>query len=137
MPRGRPPRTLDEKALERIREMRACGVSVEDCAAIEKIALATLYKLARPELEAGKAEGIKIATGQLMKSIKQGNVASIIFFLKTQAGWREVQRIESVAEVTHKGIIKEEPLDEREWDRIFSETDGSVGTPTGTPTRSH
>lgn len=137
MPRGRPPRTLDDKALERIREMRACGVSVEDCAAIEKIALATLYKLARPELEAGKAEGIKIATGQLMKSIKQGNVASIIFFLKTQAGWREVQRIESVAEVTHKGIIKEEPLDEREWDRIFSETDGSVGTPTGTPARSH
>ena len=32
--------------------------------------------------------------GQLMSAIRNGNVASIMFFLKTQCGWRETQHIE-------------------------------------------
>lgn len=32
--------------------------------------------------------------GQLMTAIRNGNVASIMFFLKTQCGWRETQHIE-------------------------------------------
>lgn len=135
-PRGRPARTLDDAALERIKKMRSCGLTVEECAAIEKMCVNTLKKLAAEELEEGKASGIALVANHLMTAIRQGNVAAMMFFLKTQAGWREVQRIESVAEVTHKGIIKEEPLDEREWDRIFSDED-SLGSTTRTPTRAN
>lgn len=32
--------------------------------------------------------------GQLMTAIRNGNVAATMFFLKTQCGWRETQRLE-------------------------------------------
>lgn len=37
----------------------------------------------------GKAKAIAKASGKLMKMVHDGNLTAIIFFLKTQAGWRE------------------------------------------------
>lgn len=37
----------------------------------------------------GKSSGIKDATELLWKSMKQGNLAAITFYLKTQAKWQE------------------------------------------------
>jgi hypothetical protein len=46
-----------------------------------------------PEIEAsyrkGKARAIAFTSKSLMKNIAAGKEASIIFFLKTQAGWKE------------------------------------------------
>ena len=50
----------------------------------------------------GKAKAIATIAGNLIKSAKSGNTAAQIFYLKTQAGWRdkveEAGGAESVAE---------------------------------------
>lgn len=45
-------------------------------------------------IKRGKAKGIAVVTNALMKKIKEGNVTAMIFFLKSQAGWRESQSID-------------------------------------------
>ena len=40
-------------------------------------------------IKRGKAKGIALVTNKLMESIKGGNMTGMIFFLKTQAGWKE------------------------------------------------
>ena len=47
-------------------------------------------------IKRGKAKGIALVTNKLMESIKGGNMTGMIFFLKTQAGWKET----NVQEVT-------------------------------------
>lgn len=138
MPRGCPAKLSDEEK-QRIKAMRGCGLTVEEIASIHNISKTTLYKLCADELDQGKASGKLLVANKLMDAIKKGNVTAMIFYLKTQGEWREVQRIESVAEVHHKGIIKEEPLSDAEWERTFgagADADG-MGSAGGTPTRSH
>lgn len=43
----------------------------------------------------GKAKAIASIGGNLIKTAKNGNVAAQIFYLKTQAGWKETKIIES------------------------------------------
>lgn len=43
--------------------------------------------------------------GKLMTAIENGNVASIMFFLKTQCGWRETQKVE--VETTNDVDVRE------------------------------
>ncbi|HHF7111073.1 TPA: LuxR C-terminal-related transcriptional regulator [Haemophilus influenzae] len=45
-------------------------------------------------IKKGKAKGIAVVTNALMKKIKAGNVAAMIFFLKTQGGWKENNQLE-------------------------------------------
>lgn len=40
-------------------------------------------------IKRGKAKGIAHVTAQLLKNIDNSNVTAQIFYLKTQAGWRE------------------------------------------------
>jgi hypothetical protein len=47
----------------------------------------------------GKAAGIKEAAGLLWSRMREGDTTSIIFYLKTQAGWSEKQQ----HEITNKG----------------------------------
>ncbi|OOF39887.1 LuxR family transcriptional regulator [Rodentibacter rarus] len=49
-------------------------------------------------IKRGKAKGIAIVTNKLMGQIKSGNTTAMIFFLKSQAGWKETQITE------HAGI---------------------------------
>lgn len=46
------------------------------------------------KVNAIKAKQKEFVEGQLMTAIRNGNVAAMMFFLKTQAGWRETQKIE-------------------------------------------
>lgn len=47
--------------------------------------------------------------GKLMTAIENGNVASIMFFLKTQCGWRETQKVEveNTNDVDVREMLKE------------------------------
>ena len=51
-------------------------------------------------IKKGKAKGIALVTNKLMESIKGGNMTGMIFFLKTQAGWKETNVQE------HTGSVK-------------------------------
>jgi hypothetical protein len=48
----------------------------------------------------GKAAGIKEAAGLLWSRMRDGDTSSIIFYLKTQAGWSEKQQHEITTKAT-------------------------------------
>ena len=42
-------------------------------------------------IKRGKAKGIAMVTNELLKNIQLGNVTAQIFYLKSQAGWKEAK----------------------------------------------
>jgi hypothetical protein len=58
-------------------------------AQIVKISEPTLRKNFRKELDTSKARANAIVSQALFKKAKDGNVIAQIFWLKTQAGWKE------------------------------------------------
>lgn len=47
----------------------------------------------------GKAKAIEEVGGHLLEQARDGNTTAIIFYLKTQAGWKETQKLE------HEGVM--------------------------------
>lgn len=100
---GRPAKTLTD-------EQRA---EVETLAAVlTQDQMADYFGITRPTLAAmmerdedislrykrGKARAIGSVAKSLITKAREGDTASMIFFLKTQAGWRETHRIEGAGE---------------------------------------
>ena len=56
-------------------------------------------------IKKGKAKANVFVGGKLMQKIKNGDTASIIFYLKTRCGWKETQKIE--ADVTQREKVPE------------------------------
>lgn len=89
--RPRPP--ILETDLPRVRRMASLGMNVGQIAAIFGYSRKQFLTLRKryPELDAaftgGIAEGLELVTGKLRDAIDEGNLAAIIFFLKTRAGW--------------------------------------------------
>lgn len=88
-PVGRQPVIFTNEDKEKIEELAGLGLTNEQIAKYYKVCLNTLLKNCSIELELGKAKGLSIVTGELMKAIKNGNVTAMIFYLKTQARWKE------------------------------------------------
>ena len=65
------------------------GISDETLANYEKKSLEFMEAIKR-----GKALGIANMADRLMQQADSGNVAATIFYLKSQAGWKETQTIE-------------------------------------------
>lgn len=91
--------------LAKVESLAANGLTQEQIALALGISESTLQKRKRESTEftaaikRGKAKGIAVVTNKLMESIKAGNMTGMIFFLKTQAGWKETQ----IQEVTGAG----------------------------------
>ena len=81
--------------LKQVESLAANGLTQEQIAAALGISESTLHKRKQENTEftaaikRGKAKGIALVTNKLMESIKGGNMTAMIFFLKTQAGWKE------------------------------------------------
>ena len=81
--------------LKQVESLAANGLTQEQIAAALGISESTLHKRKKENTEftaaikRGKAKGIALVTNKLMESIKAGNMTGMIFFLKTQAGWKE------------------------------------------------
>ena len=88
--------------LKQVESLAANGLTQEQIAAALGISESTLHQRKRDcadfaaAIKRGKAKGIALVTNKLMESIKGGNMTGMIFFLKTQAGWKET----NVQEVT-------------------------------------
>lgn len=86
--------TLTDEQVAKI-EMLAQYLTLEQIADHLGICRKTLLNKRKehPEIEAsyrkGKAKAIETTAQSLMSNIAAGKEASIIFFLKTQAGWKE------------------------------------------------
>lgn len=81
--------------LNKVESLAANGLTQEQIAAALGISESTLTKRKKENtdftdaIKRGKAKGIALVTNKLMESIKNGNMTGMIFFLKTQAGWKE------------------------------------------------
>ena len=81
--------------LKQVESLAANGLTQEQIAAALGISESTLHKRKQENtdftaaIKRGKAKGIALVTNKLMESIKGGNMTGMIFFLKTQAGWKE------------------------------------------------
>lgn len=49
-------------------------------------------------IKKGKAKGIATVSSKLFEKIETGDTTSIIFFLKTQGGWKEASKVEHTIE---------------------------------------
>lgn len=99
--------------LAKVESLAANGLTQEQIAAALGISESTLTKRKRESadftdaIKRGKAKGIALVTNKLMESIKGGNMTGMIFFLKTQAGWKET----TVQEHTGKdGAVLQAPV---------------------------
>ena len=81
--------------LAKVESLAANGLTDEQIASALGISRTTLANRKRENeqfvqaIKRGKAKGIALVTNKLMESIKGGNMTAMIFFLKTQAGWKE------------------------------------------------
>lgn len=86
---GRPPYIKKEDDAKLVEALAIAGVTQSLIAQIVKISEPTLRKNFRKELDTSKARANAIISQALFKKAKDGNVVAQIFWLKTQAGWKE------------------------------------------------
>ena len=86
---SRKPFIVNDAMREKVRYLAGVGVPQDDIAKIIGCAPKTLRKRFRDELDRGVAEANATMAGYLFAAAKAGNIAAIIFWLKTRARWRE------------------------------------------------
>ena len=83
--------TLETKA--KVNALSSFGITRAKIAKYIGISVPTLDKYYEEELETALIDKIvAVANALYSNAVDKGNVAAQIFFLKTQAGWREVDR---------------------------------------------
>ena len=74
---------------EKVKYLAGVGVPQSDIAKIIGCAPKTLRRRFRDELDRGVAEANATVAGYLFNAARTGNIAAIIFWLKSRARWRE------------------------------------------------
>ena len=74
---------------EKVRYLAGVGVPQDAIAKIIGCAPKTLRKRFRDDLDRGVAEATATIAGYLFAAARAGNIAAIIFWLKTRGQWRE------------------------------------------------
>ncbi|MGL4234090.1 MAG: hypothetical protein ACRCWJ_22235 [Casimicrobium sp.] len=87
MPGKKKPTDEDKKLVE---NMAGVGLPYQMIADIIDYDKDTLVKHFRRELSRGKAKSTAAVANSLYKKAISGDTASMIFWLKAQAGWREL-----------------------------------------------
>ena len=86
---GRPEYEKTKDHTKLVEALTIAGVTQQLIANILKISEPTLRKHYREQLDTSKARANAIISQALFKKAKDGNVVAQIFWLKTQAGWKE------------------------------------------------
>ena len=107
---GRPRKTLTPEQVEQVGKL-ASVLKLEDIADFLGISDDTLRRRMHEDpnilraYKGGKQRAIAGVATSLLQQARDGNITAMIFYLKTQAGWRETQNME------HSGGIVIEFLD--------------------------
>lgn len=109
---GRPKTILTEKQIEEVAELSQ-RLTIGQIADYLGIGETTFYEIQKrqPEVSVaykkGKQKAVNWVTSKLMEKIADGDTASTLFYLKTQAGWSEKQYLDvtSNASATLQPII--------------------------------
>ena len=120
---GRPPYFKTDEDAKTVEALAIAGVKQSLIADIVKISEPTLRKNFRRELDTSKARANAIISQALFKKAKDGNVVAQIFWLKTQAGWKEKNALALTGKDGDKLFTEERQLIEIR--KIFEEIDFS------------
>ena len=120
---GRPPYIKTDEDAKTVEALAIAGVKQSLIADIVKISEPTLRKNFRKELDTSKARANAIISQALFKKAKDGNVVAQIFWLKTQAGWKEKNALELTGKDGDKLFTEERQLIEIR--KVFEEIDFS------------
>jgi hypothetical protein len=113
---GRPPTVLNDEEVAQVEALGAV-LSIEQIADYFGIAKTTFYAIMerQPEVslryKRGKAKAIGIVSQGLLKKAREGDNTAAIFYLKTQAGWRETSVIDNTSSdgsMAVDGLTKED-----------------------------
>ena len=118
---GRPQFIKKDEDKKTVEALAIAGVTQRVIAQIVKISEPTLRKHFREELDTSKARANAVISQALFKNAKDGNVAAQIFWLKTQAGWRETNYHELTGKDGDK--LFDEPKQLIEIRKVFDEID--------------
>ncbi len=99
---------------EQIEELEHLGstLSVDQCADYFGVAKQTFYNILERQPEAGrryrlgKAKMVVDMGQSIIKQGREGNIQALMFYLKTQAGWRETNVTEHTGDVTLRTITR-------------------------------
>ena len=101
---GRPELTLTDEQKEQVEKLAAV-LSTEQLADFLGIGRSTFYEIMKRDEDVsgrykkGRAKAIGSVAKNLVQKAMSGDNAAMIFYLKTQAGWKETQAIE------HSGTV--------------------------------
>jgi transposase len=87
----------DDSSRKLVRSLSAVGIRYVDIATKLDITDDTLRKHYKKELEEGRIDANASIGQGLFAQAKNGNVAAMIFWLKTRAGWKETNVTEIAA----------------------------------------
>jgi hypothetical protein len=93
---SRVPHEPTQHSRELVRLHTTVGTTQAHIAQILGIDLKTLRKWYRHDLDLSKARANATIGGALFNKAKGGDTAAMIFWMKTQAGWREKERGEGL-----------------------------------------
>jgi hypothetical protein len=97
---GRPRKELTGEQVEQVEKMAGCGLTLEQIAYCLDISDDTLQRRfqERPEVlrayKVGKAKAIRAVANTVYLKAVAGEGAFPFFYMKTQANWRETNRME-------------------------------------------
>ena len=98
---GRPAKTLTERQREEV-ETLAPFLSTDQIADYFGIGRTTFYAMMERDSDIserykrGRAKVVADISNSLIMKAREGDNACMFFYLKTQAGWRETDRVEHV-----------------------------------------
>lgn len=93
-----PKYEATEEMRERVQQLAGMGTRFEDIALYIGISQPTLKKYYKEELELGRIKANAAIAQTLFQKAQDGDTTACIFWLKTRANWREVQRTELTGE---------------------------------------
>lgn len=105
---GRPFHVPTDENRKNVETLYGYGLTQEEVAAFLKISIDTLFKYYQPELDIGFAKTKGFVLNKLFGNIKEGKEASIFFWLKTRAGFKETNSVE------HSGLMIEVNVSKKE-----------------------
>lgn len=100
---GRPRIELTDEQKKEVKTLAAV-LTTEQIADYFGIGRRTFYDIMERDEEVsaqykkGKAQAIGTVAQNLIQQARDGNASAAMFFLKTQAGWKETQRVEGAGD---------------------------------------
>jgi hypothetical protein len=94
----KPPHAPTDATRQTVQLHTMVGTTQADIARVLEIDEKTLRKYYRDELDLAKAKANATIGGALFNQAKSGDTAAMIFWMKTQAGWRERKDINHTSE---------------------------------------